>query len=248
MNSATNYPSCIKIPPINSKQTTINTMCPQKFDVKETFTLNNELISLANRIFGEGKWSHTVTSQTVDFIESFMGKYVCGCVTFVKIQLINGIFHEDMGYCHAEGAMKGAALHCARAGSLTDAFRKTLSCFGNAIEIEIQKLMKKLPNSHAKNVQKEDLQWTTSDEQLGIPEQFDQPTSSETHKDNHKKHTENVCLPGISVQQTKPKSPTEQSSKALPDTKGQLQSNGRHQSESDDGQKQVDQKKGKEIV
>lgn len=43
-----------------------------------------------------------------------MGKYVCGCATFVKIQLHDGTFHEDMGYCHAEGAMKGFSIHCAR--------------------------------------------------------------------------------------------------------------------------------------
>lgn len=43
-----------------------------------------------------------------------MGKYVCGCVTFVKIQLRNGTFHEDMGYCYTEAAMKGLSIHCAR--------------------------------------------------------------------------------------------------------------------------------------
>lgn len=42
-----------------------NAMVPQKFDVKETLTLNSELISLANRLFGKGKWSHAVTSQTI---------------------------------------------------------------------------------------------------------------------------------------------------------------------------------------
>lgn len=43
-----------------------------------------------------------------------MGKYVCGCVTLLKVQLKDGTFHEDMGYCYTEGAMKGLTIHCAR--------------------------------------------------------------------------------------------------------------------------------------
>lgn len=43
-----------------------------------------------------------------------MGKYVCGCVTFVKIQLKDGTFHEDMGYCNAEGNLKGLSIYFAR--------------------------------------------------------------------------------------------------------------------------------------
>lgn len=43
-----------------------------------------------------------------------MGKYVCGCATFLKIQLQDGTFHEDMGYCYTEEAMKGLSIHCAR--------------------------------------------------------------------------------------------------------------------------------------
>ena len=48
-----------------------------------------------------------------------MGKYVCGCVTFLKIQLQDGTFHEDMGYCYTEEAMKGLSIHCARIVCLT---------------------------------------------------------------------------------------------------------------------------------
>lgn len=37
----------------------------------------------------------------LDFIEIFMEKYIFKCVTFVKIQLQDGIrFHEDMRYCY----------------------------------------------------------------------------------------------------------------------------------------------------
>lgn len=121
---------------------------PQQLDLVKALALNNDLILLANQIFGEGKWSHNITSQTIDFIETFMGKYVCGCVTLLKVQLKDGTYHEDMGYCYTEGAMKGLAIHCARIGSLTDAFKRVLSCFGKEINTEIQNLSKKLSNSH----------------------------------------------------------------------------------------------------
>lgn len=120
---------------------------PQQLDLVKALALNNDLILLANQIFGEGKWSHNITSQTIDFIETFMGKYVCGCVTLLKVQLKDGTFHEDMGYCCTEGAMKGLTIHCARIGSLTDAFKRVLSCFGKEINTEIQNLSKKLSNS-----------------------------------------------------------------------------------------------------
>ncbi|CAD1474359.1 unnamed protein product, partial [Heterotrigona itama] len=147
-------------PSTSSKHNMINTYA-QKLNLKETLVLNNDLILLANQILGEGKWSHTITNQTIDFIESFMGKYVCGCVTFLKIQLQDGTFHEDMGYCYTEEAMKGLSIHCARIGSLTDAFKKVLSCFGKVVNNEIQMLPKKLPNSYMPNNQKEDLQYSS---------------------------------------------------------------------------------------
>lgn len=99
MNNATNYPSCIKIvsisratealyfncakmqitrevnisfqPSANSKQTMASTMFSQKFDIREALTLNNELISLANRKFGEEEWSHSITNQTIGTHSSF---------------------------------------------------------------------------------------------------------------------------------------------------------------------------------
>ncbi|XP_068981898.1 DNA repair protein RAD52 homolog [Bombus flavifrons] len=147
MINAINYPSCIKIPSTNSKQNMTNTL-PQQLDLVKALALNNDLILLANQIFGEGKWSHNITSQTIDFIETFMGKYVCGCVTLLKVQLKDGTFHEDMGYCYTEGAMKGLTIHCARIGSLTDAFKRVLSCFGKEINTEVQNVSKKLSNSH----------------------------------------------------------------------------------------------------
>ena len=60
----------------------------QKSNLKETLVLNNDLILLANQILGEGKWSHTITNQTigvplVDFI-NYM--FVC-CINIFMMAL-----------------------------------------------------------------------------------------------------------------------------------------------------------------
>lgn len=98
---------------------------------KQTY---NELITIANEIFGHGKWSHAVTSQTVgmdnqnncfykfliiyfwflDFVEYVMGRYLIGCAAFVRVQLPDGTFHEEMGYSNAESSVKGTAVFEAR--------------------------------------------------------------------------------------------------------------------------------------
>ncbi|KAG7202844.1 hypothetical protein KM043_009995 [Ampulex compressa] len=156
MNIGDNHPSCIKIPPASGKQNLTSSIISPKSDAKDAMRINDELISLANRILGEENWSHTVTNQTLDFAESFMGKYVSGCATFVKIQLGNGIFHEDMGYCHAEGPTKGLAIYSARINSLTNAFKKVLMCFGGRIETEVRSLIKKMHNGTF-HVQKDDV-------------------------------------------------------------------------------------------
>lgn len=57
----------------------------QKLNLKETLVLNNDLILLANQILGEGKWSHTITNQTigvslVDFIN-----YIFVCCIIISL-------------------------------------------------------------------------------------------------------------------------------------------------------------------
>ncbi|XP_076762248.1 uncharacterized protein LOC143430133 [Xylocopa sonorina] len=207
MSNATNYPSCIKIPPTNLKQNMQNAMLPQKFDIKDSQLLYNELISLANRVFGERKWSHSVTSQTIDFVEAFMGKYVCGCATFIRIQLHDGMFHEDMGYCHAEGAMKGLSIHSARIGSHTDAFKRVLSCFGSEMKTEIQKLSKNIPNAYTVNDEKENF----NNSLFSLPSEMLEPCAQSTPLLNSKNNEDK----GRADKFVKPKSPNDQ--------KGQMQ-------------------------
>lgn len=49
-----------------------------------------------------------------DYVEVIGAKCSVGCVSFVKLQLENGSFHEDIGYYSAEESTKGLSIHNAR--------------------------------------------------------------------------------------------------------------------------------------
>ncbi|XP_071633928.1 uncharacterized protein [Temnothorax longispinosus] len=104
-----------------------------------------DLISAANKVFGEGKWNHTVVSQTLDFEDANYDAlndprvYHTGCVSFVKVQLENGNFHEDVGYFKAEEFTQGLSIYNARIGSAVNALRRVLLSFGEKIDKELQR-------------------------------------------------------------------------------------------------------------
>ena len=77
-------------------------------------------VSLANEIFGYNGWSHSVTQQTIDFVDHsqvsrsvkmipvyeilhLQGKFFVGVSAIVKVLLKDGVFHEDIGYGVSEG-------------------------------------------------------------------------------------------------------------------------------------------------
>ncbi|XP_063595130.1 uncharacterized protein LOC134772038 [Penaeus indicus] len=92
------------------------------------------LISLANEIFGFNGWSHSVTNQTIDFVDHYNGRYYVGVSARVRVQLKDGVFHEDIGYGVSEG-MKSKALSIekARKEAVTDGMKRALKSFGNAL-------------------------------------------------------------------------------------------------------------------
>lgn len=92
------------------------------------------LISLANEIFGFNGWSHSVTNQTIDFVDHYNGRYYVGVSAKVQVQLKDGVFHEDIGYGVSEG-MKSKALSIekARKEAVTDGLKRALKSFGNAL-------------------------------------------------------------------------------------------------------------------
>merc|ERR1719427_869101 len=91
-------------------------------------------ISLANEIFGFNGWSHSVSQQTIDFVDHSQGKFYVGVSAFVKVQLKDGVFHEDIGYGVSEGMRsKALSIEKARKEAVTDGLKRALKSFGNAL-------------------------------------------------------------------------------------------------------------------
>uniref|UniRef100_A0ABD2WZX1 Uncharacterized protein n=1 Tax=Trichogramma kaykai TaxID=54128 RepID=A0ABD2WZX1_9HYME len=119
--------SCIKFP--SSKTELVRT--GNKENNYDQITA--QIIAVANEEFGQKNWSHSITNQTLDFIESVNGQYRAGCASIVKVQLKDGTFHEDIAYSFTEGSTKGSAIMRARLSSFNAAFKKALTCFGNKV-------------------------------------------------------------------------------------------------------------------
>ncbi|KAF5895454.1 DNA repair protein RAD52 isoform X1, partial [Clarias magur] len=94
----------------------------------------HKVISLANEMFGYNGWSHSISQQNVDFVDLINGKFYVGVSAFVKVQLKDGSFHEDVGYGVSEGLKsKALSLEKARKEAVTDGLKRALKCFGNAL-------------------------------------------------------------------------------------------------------------------
>lgn len=92
------------------------------------------LVNLANEMFGFNGWSHSVTHQTIDFVDHYNGRYYVGVSAFVKVVLKDGIHHEDIGYGVSEGMKsKALSLEKARKEAVTDGLKRALKSFGNAM-------------------------------------------------------------------------------------------------------------------
>jgi len=94
----------------------------------------HKAVSLANQIFGFNGWSHTVSNQTVDFVDHSGGRFFVGVSATIKVQLRDGAFHEDIGYGASEGMRsKALSIEKARKGAVTDGLKRALKSFGNAL-------------------------------------------------------------------------------------------------------------------
>ncbi|KAJ8382040.1 hypothetical protein SKAU_G00028180 [Synaphobranchus kaupii] len=101
---------------------------------KVCYVEGHRVISLANEMFGYNGWSHSISQQNVDFVDLVNGKFYVGVSAFVKVQLKDGSYHEDVGYGVSEGLKsKALSLEKARKEAVTDGLKRALKCFGNAL-------------------------------------------------------------------------------------------------------------------
>ncbi|RHZ46093.1 hypothetical protein Glove_634g13 [Diversispora epigaea] len=93
-----------------------------------------KVISIANNVFGFNGWSSSVEDITVDYVDCEAGKYSVGASATTKVILKDGSYHMDTGYGSAENIrMKAQAFEKARKEAVTDALKRTLKNFGNAL-------------------------------------------------------------------------------------------------------------------
>nr|KAF6370284.1 RAD52-like protein, DNA repair protein [Myotis myotis] len=94
----------------------------------------HRVINLANEMFGYNGWAHSITQQNVDFVDFNNGKFYVGVCAFVRVQLKDGSYHEDVGYGVSEGLKsKALSLEKARKEAVTDGLKRALRSFGNAL-------------------------------------------------------------------------------------------------------------------
>lgn len=103
-------------------------------NVQLTYVEGWLIISLANKIFGFDGWSSEIKSFTEEYIDVRGDKisvaYTCCC----RVTLKNGIFKEDVGFGSAENQKtKGLAIEKAKKEATTDALKRALRQFGNAL-------------------------------------------------------------------------------------------------------------------
>lgn len=75
------------------------------------FILRKNCTILSSFSYSKIFFMHTLL---LDFVKCTEGRYYVGCSAFVKVQLADGIFHEDMGYSNFNAQDEGLATFTAR--------------------------------------------------------------------------------------------------------------------------------------
>jgi DNA repair and recombination protein RAD52 len=92
------------------------------------------IISLANNIFGFDGWSSEIKFIQQEYCDDQNSKISVGYSCCVRITLKNGTFKEDVGFGSADNQkMKGPAIEKAKKEAATDALKRALRQFGNAL-------------------------------------------------------------------------------------------------------------------
>lgn len=103
-------------------------------NTKLTYVEGWRIIGLANKIFGFDGWSSEIKSLAEDYNLDENGKISVGYSCLCRVTLKNGIFKEDIGFGNSENQkMRGMAIEKAKKEAVTDALKRALRQFGNAL-------------------------------------------------------------------------------------------------------------------
>eukprot|EP00948_MAST-09A_sp_MAST-9A-sp1_P001586 g1586.t1 len=97
-------------------------------------------VSLANNIFGFNGWSSEIMKIDIISCERTEGRNtggrgtweVCACA-MVRVTLQDGTYHDDVGLSTANNSKKSAALEQSQKAAVTDAIKRALRLFGDAL-------------------------------------------------------------------------------------------------------------------
>ena len=94
-----------------------------------------KVIARANEVFGFNGWASEVVSVNEDFLEKVGdNSYSCCYTAMVRVTLKDGTYHEDLGTGIMENAKgKGMAIEKAKKEAITDAKKRALRLFGDAL-------------------------------------------------------------------------------------------------------------------
>ncbi|ELQ74625.1 DNA repair and recombination protein RAD52/RAD22 [Trachipleistophora hominis] len=91
-------------------------------------------INIANRIFGYNGWSSKLKQITIDYIDECNQRYSVGVSAVVRVLLSDGAMREDVGFGSADNQrVKSQAIEKAKKEAVTDALKRALRQFGNAL-------------------------------------------------------------------------------------------------------------------
>lgn len=104
-------------------------------NVKLTYVEGWLIISLANQIFGFDGWSSKMKGFTQEYCDiSKDGRVSVGYSCCCRVTLKDGTYKEDTGFGSAESQrQKGLAIEKAKKEAATDALKRALRQFGNAL-------------------------------------------------------------------------------------------------------------------
>lgn len=107
---------------------------PGPANTKLTYLSSNMAINQANDIFDYNGWSCSIISITTDYLDSSNAKWSCGITAVVQVTLESGASHQDVGFGMTENMKsKGQALEKAKKEAVSDARKRALRIFGNAL-------------------------------------------------------------------------------------------------------------------
>lgn len=104
-------------------------------NMQMTYIQGGMIVNLANHVFGFNGWSNRIKHFTQEYSEKTAdGRLSLGVSCCCRVTLKDGTYREDVGFgCVENQRQLGIAIQTAKKKAATDALKRTLRLFGNAL-------------------------------------------------------------------------------------------------------------------